>query len=546
MGVFVALLFATTFLATACDSSSQPSSNGSTRLPEASSSSAPSMGAAAGPDIKSQTSPVNDAKTSETTSKTAAPPISASIPAESDQAITYSAPAVMSSAPANPYGPPTLDEIIFATDIIAIVRPISSESATLTVRETDGQTIYSPVVQTNYEVVEYLKGDGDSEIVVNANDFSKKARSAEESLPSARSILAAQTSNLDGGEGVVFIQRIEYPENVLDISLRESETGWRRYNVQTGLFSTKGDIGNSSATLHIASGSVAAHAAGKEVFSIGELRDRIEAMEDMLSKGQGIEGYEECIRSMLLFENFRRKNEEFLSVVADVATFQSGMPADFVVHEFSTTYPRQWFSGDNAPLFHYGDNEISTTRPIPDGAYEVYAHFQEAEWMPCDYIAPPTTWRYTFESDALHEAFFDPVDLGDAVGAGSGNGVLNPYTFDAEGATETTIERIEWVSGSVRIELDPHDSLAGHHIDFIALDGTVSLRLDFDDASEIGEGTSRALSWNVCEQPWSEGDLLMLRISESPENLLGATNNASCPGDAAATPAPTATATPDP
>jgi len=439
----------------------------------------------------------------------------------------------MSSAPANPYGPPTLDERILFADVIAIVRPIAVEPNVFTVQEY-GQAVYSPAVQSRYKVIEYLKGDGDSEIIVEAKNFSVTASSAEQALQTAENRAAAQLSCVDDGEAIVFLRRLEHnPDRILDASLKANEADWRGHNVQTGLFSSRRDVGSSSATLHIASGSVAAHAAGREVFSIGELRDRIEAMEDMLSKGDGIEGYEECIRSMLLFENFRRKNEEFLSVVADVATFQSGMPADFVVHEFSTTYPRQWFSGDNAPLFHYGDNEITTTRPIPDGAYEVYAHFQEAEWMPCDYIALPTTWRYTFEpSDGiLHEAFFDPVDAGDrTVGAGGGNGVLEPDTFDMEGAAETTIERIEWVSGSVRMELDPHDSLAEHHIDFIALDGTVSLRLDFDDASEIGEGASRALSWNVCEQPWSEGDLLMLRIAAHvPDNGVQATNDVECP-----------------
>ena len=451
-------------------------------------------------------------------------------------------PVIASSAPASPYGPPTLDEIIFATDVIAIVRPVSSESAVLTVQETEGQAIYSPVVQSQFEVVEYLKGGGDSEIVVNANNFSIKSSSAEEALQNAKLSLAAQISSLDGEEGLVFIQRIEYPDNVLDISLKQSETGWRQYNVQTGLFSTRGDVGSSSATLHIASGLVAASARGREAFSIGRLRDRIEAMEDLLKKGEGIEGYEECIEAKLLFENFRRKNGEFLNVVADVATFPSGMPANFIVQEFSTTYPRQWFTGDNAQLFHYGDNEITTTRPLPAEAYEVDRHFQKSEWMPCDYVAPPTTWRYTFESadGVVHEAFFDPVALGDAVGADGASGVLKPVSFAFDGS-DATIQRIDWLDGQARMSLSPHTALANHHIDFIALDGSVSLRLDFDDAVEVADADgSSTLAWGVCSQPWQPGDLLMLRISESPADLAGVTFNAECaPSAATASPTPT-------
>ena len=80
------------------------------------------------------------------------------------------------------------------------------------------------------------------------------------------------------------------------------------------------------------------------------------------------------------------------------------------------------------------------------------------------------------------------------------------------------------------MELRPHGRLAGHHMDFIALDGSITLRLDFDDAESVSEeGGARALSWNrVCRRPWESGDLLMLRISESPDDLSGVTNDGQC------------------
>ena len=442
---------------------------------------------------------------------------------------------IMSSAPANPYGPPTLDERIFFADVIAIVRPIAVEPNVFTVQEY-GQAAYSPAVQFRYEVIEYLKGDGDSEIVVDAKNFSVTASSAEQALQTAESRAAAQLSGLDDGEAIVFLRRMEHnPDRILDASLKVSENDWRRHNAQTGLFSTggDGDIGGASTIFSAASGSAAAVADGGESYSIDELRERVEAMESLRREGEGIRGWEECIESMFLDKNARRKYRDALSSVFDVSTSRSGLPAGLVVHEFSTTYPRQWFRGDNSHLFHYGANEVTTTRPIPIGSYEVYAHIQMSEWMPCDYVPTPNTWRYTFESSdgVLHEAFFDPVDAGDgSVGAGGGDGVLKPDTLDVEGSTDTVIERIEWVSGSVRMELDPHDPLAEHHIDFIGQDGTVSLRLDFDDGSEMGEGTSRVLSWNVCEQPWSEGDLLMLRIAAGvPDDGVQATNDDECP-----------------
>ena len=131
--------------------------------------------------------------------------------------------------------------------------------------------------------------------------------------------------------------------------------------------------------------------------------------------------------------------------------------------------------------------------------------------------------------DAVHEAFFDPVTIGAAVGADTTDGVLKPKSFSlGEGTTTVSLEKTTWESGRVIMELEPSVSLAGHHADFIALDGSVSLRLDFDDALEIVNGAKRTLIWNVCTQPWQSGDLLMLRISESPLDLTGATSEP-CP-----------------
>ena len=65
------------------------------------------------------------------------------------------------------------------------------------------------------------------------------------------------------------------------------------------------------------------------------------------------------------------------------------------------------------------------------------------------------------------------------------------------------------------------------------------MRLDFDDATVITETDGgKALTWRVCKQPWKAGDLLMLRISASPQNLTGVTDDVSCLS-ATATPADT-------
>ncbi len=53
--------------------------------------------------------------------------------------------------------------------------------------------------------------------------------------------------------------------------------------------------------------------------------------------------------------------------------------------------------------------------------------------------------------------------------------------------------------------------------------------IDVVDDDEVA-----TLNWGVCEQPWEEGDQLMIRISESGAALTGATNDAECAATVAA------------
>ena len=71
--------------------------------------------------------------------------------------------------------------------------------------------------------------------------------------------------------------------------------------------------------------------------------------------------------------------------------------------------------------------------------------------------------------------------------------------------------------------------LGGHHVDFIQGNGSVGLRLIFNDAVISPEANGEyILAWGVCAQPWDTGDKLMLRISASESGMTGATNDSSC------------------
>ena len=77
-----------------------------------------------------------------------------------------------------------------------------------------------------------------------------------------------------------------------------------------------------------------------------------------------------------------------------------------------------------------------------------------------------------------------------------------------------TIQRIEWASDTVKVKVSPHTGLAGNHkLDFIELDGSVSLSLDVVEATV--DSANDTLSWSVASQPWEDGDKLMVRIREA-------------------------------
>ena len=240
------------------------------------------------------------------------------------------------------------------------------------------------------------------------------------------------------------------------------------------------------------------------------------------------------------------------------ARIESGKPEGTVVFNTSNTRlldngedgedweGRTWFEGEGADLFVKGEATIrrtatasvgnsfhaqggkflytwqslqhswETVRPLPEGAYKLRRKSRTALYVPCDYTDAiydsPATIRVVGSPGTSHEALFDPVTDGTTVAADSSNGQLEPAAFtDANGAA-ASLQRIEWAVGTVKVKVSPHTGLGGHRLDFIELEGAVSLSLVVDDATV--DAANKTLSWAVAEQPWHDGDLLMVRIKE--------------------------------
>ena len=198
-----------------------------------------------------------------------------------------------------------------------------------------------------------------------------------------------------------------------------------------------------------------------------------------------------------------------------IAVFEGRDPAivDYRVHDFET-YFNQGDEQDADYWEIYFSMSFETTRPLPAGEYQFF-FIRDAPNPPActkvsTYYREGNDYRLTVTPPerTLHEAFFDPVDIGTAVGSDGTNGVLEPSAFSLDGTT-TTISSLKWQDGAVSMTLSPTStSLADYAIDFIDTTGTTTLSLSSDNAS------TTALTWTVPDAPWADGDLLMLRIQE--------------------------------
>ena len=285
----------------------------------------------------------------------------------------------------------------------------------------------------------------------------------------------------------------------------------------------------------------ASNTGGGPTISLSDLKGRIAALEAEASAG-GTPEYRHCVER---YHNALRRIRQSIEARGYVAwqhdrSIDSGMPTGTVVDEYPGRLARSpdatgrsWYGGPDGALMGFNNvrfttsardapyirytAQLVTARPLPAGTYTFYPN-----WLPPDILICGKDWSFganrvlfrlavTPSTNTLHEAFFDPVAIGSGVGADGTDGVLKPNAFSLDGTT-TTISSLKWEGGAVTMTLSPSASLAGYAVDFIALDGSVTSTLAFDDATQSG-GT---LTWSVTDKPWNAGDLLMLRIAAKP------------------------------
>ena len=471
-----------------------------------------------------------------------------------------------------PYsGLASLEESILLADVIARVSLVSTR-ASLSKRPYDAEDIWGALLEFRFEVHEYLKGSGPDQIggivyihfrtseedaqtgveqIASAHDsrwdareaivFLTKAPRYEGRLPAFPvesdqyffGFMAWAAAGLPGGlhDGYTVgspFRKLWLPE--------ATGTSARSPTEKVFLLDAPATTSTTAGAGGVSARAVSPTTATAPTISLTNLKSKIAALEAEANVG-GTPAYRDCVESIyihwrLTTHQVRTKGTPLKRYDVTIA---SGQPAGTLIHE---TYAIGTTTLDVGPIYWYdgADKDIVrpevigarpgwisgpdpliaighvTTRPLPSGDY---TFFYNGRHPVCDLRLPGAHnhrvvyLTVTAPERTLHEAFFDPVAIGTAVGADGSNGVLKPASFSLDGTT-TTISSLKWEDGEVTMALSPTTTLADYAIDFIDATGTTTLSLSSDNAS------TTALTWTVADAPWADGDLLMLRLSTNP------------------------------
>ncbi len=446
--------------------------------------------------------------------------------------------------------PPSVDLQIYYAEVIVVASLVSAAAGV----QQDGD-VYRPGQILRFRSSEYLKGTGPTEFVVEVPIVEFEASTSAKALELAQDYITRRNASYDQRPGILFLRG---PLTAATIDEGQSDpSGTRSTAVSTTAFNFALEefLATSSweysidsiarvwmpATSNPLSSNSRARTPGNSdpeyitdgqtipptVIRLSELKAKISALATRLASGAGIPGFNECVRSELDRERYYRD----WVVYTVYHTIPSGADPDTqVLRGQPVSYGDSVYwvfhvSGEDASYFQAvivdDDDDPARfsfkyipSRPLPAGLYSVAFTYQLASDIPCGRIDDPVRVREVTviaPAGTLHEAFFDPVTVGIAIRADAANGKLEPRAFEVGGAA-TELSSLGWNDGRVEMALETWVSLGGYVLEFIALDGSVSLSLSVEEATVDEE--AGAYTWDVPTQPWEDGDLLMLRIRE--------------------------------
>ena len=490
------------------------------------------------------------------------------------------------SAPVPYFGPSSIEERILSSVAIVRARLTNTTTEVVTTTADYWGDYHYPALKFTFSVSEYLYGSGADTITAYfvGSALFDTAQEAEDWAPTQASQRDSQFDGrdavlflTDGTKSEVFTALVQ-PQDVYLLSfggshLREDSRYWINDKYDRRWLPAASATAQTSANQQFlleqpVSGTT------PSTITLGALKSTVAAIVAEIDAGDGSAAYKKCLKGKY---NRIRRDEWTRSWKPDHRSyepqwdgfFSSGQPAGTELYiekhrgvsemvNGNEQKTRLWIDGEDADLFsveeinHHPftslgpnvtrfDFSVVSVRPIPAGTYDFNHNF--GPHIDCGYNPPfALTANVTAPAGVLHELFFDPVTAAQGqsgpakVAADASNGVLEPASFtDANGAS-ATIQSVSYEppsggsgqsggdsetgTGTVAIKLTTHTGLANHALDFIALDGSVSLSLVADDATI--DDANNTLSWTVAEQPWHDGDKLMVRIRKAlpaPEDV---------------------------
>ena len=429
----------------------------------------------------------------------------------------------------------SLEETILDADVIVRGR-LNSVDRGVDVWKLGTDVVYSQTLEFTFDVTEYLKGTGDDQVVglVFDDGFAFKTRLGAEL---GKDIDPERKNYWDDREAIVFLKddskdpRISLYKNRYRLGLVTHST-WERYSIRNDWYNPWLPAAKSGGDLFLLE-----HDKGAEpprTVSFDDLKSRISYIDQQLA-GRS-EEYKDCVRYSYSWQRRTLYTKESLDGdyyhTRSTANVVSGMPMGTLVHTsrfagFQIAGYRDMdppkkkdeyvIAGHDAQYFvSEWPGEVFTDRPLPAGYYTFFHAYLPYPAHICGGTIPEDEMgrqELFVDVDApegtVFEAFFDPIEDGTTLSAtfpprpGASYPPIRPWS------PPIVVERIAWEPGTVRMRVSPPDAVADQTVDFIALDGSVTLSLLAADA-QVEAGT---LVWAVESQPWQSGDKLMVRVS---------------------------------
>ena len=469
-------------------------------------------------------------------------------------------PAVIgASSGGEPGGTASLEEIIVGSDVIARARFLSVNRASIGIVAKAGDWIdsdvsyYIPAMEHRFEVLEYMKGSGPSEIVaVVYEGQGQEFATAQGARLLGTNLVSERDTTWDSREAIVFLGDSSPTVPSLAAADRYSLGPADVYGIDSPhqkRWLPAADAASSSDTEErsakppgeqrflldaptgysssVATRSMTTTITNAPTIALAELKQKIADLQAEVDAGDGSEEYRKCVywkyAKTSFIEYKKQKNGGAYPQVHTDAEIASGAPegtevaqdrhAPFIISELGPTEPEDSpegtyvLFGEDVERFDYRyPGVVYVARPLPQGEYKVFWGGVPIDFIPCDGWPTEAKERdelvvtVTAPAGTLHEAFFDPVDLtGGGAGATGSSGVIDPDEFTVAG-DDYEIESLVWRSNSVVLELDDYVSLSGQTLDFIELDGSISTSLDF--AGALVNESVGLWSWSVDSQPW--------------------------------------------